>query len=159
MDIGLCPRTLRASLDSMKTKWYHSVFIILHPNRVGPTNDHLFGLVLDYCFHDSNTQNFGFGWWKMKTRFWCFQFLRIELEWHDGNFPHMLAPTIRVFILWVSRVFWSFFGVRRYFGNFWVSGIFLVIFEFRGYFGHFLGFGVILVIFGFRGYFGHFWRF
>ena len=125
MDIGLCPRTLRASLDSMKTKWYHSVFIILHPNRVGPTDDHLFGLVLDYCFHDSNTQNFGCGWWKMKTRFWCFQFLRIEFEWHDGNFPHMLAPTVRVFILWVLRVFWSFFGVRRYFGNFWVLGIFL----------------------------------
>ena len=50
-------------------------------------------------------------------------------------------------IFWVSRVFWSFFGFRGYFGHF---------LGFRRYFGHFVGFGVILIIFRFWGYFGHF---
>ena len=44
-------------------------------------------------------------------------------------------------------VFWSFFGVRGYFGHF---------LGFVGYFSHFVGFEVILVIFRFWGYFGHF---
>ena len=30
-------RTLRACLDAMKTEWYHSIFMIHHPNQVGPT--------------------------------------------------------------------------------------------------------------------------
>ena len=33
----------------MKTEWYHSVFMIHHPKRVGPTNDKVFGLLLDDC--------------------------------------------------------------------------------------------------------------
>ena len=84
---------LRACLDSRKIEWYHSVFMIHHPNRVGPMDDHLFGLVLDHCFHDSNTQNFGCGWWKMKIGFWCFQFLRIEFQWHFCKIKQRMGLT------------------------------------------------------------------
>ena len=31
--------------------------MIHHPNQVGPTDDKLFGLILDDCFHDLKTQN------------------------------------------------------------------------------------------------------
>ena len=41
---------LRACLDNMKTEWYHSIFMIHHPKQVGPTDDKVFGLVLDDCF-------------------------------------------------------------------------------------------------------------
>ena len=73
--------TLRACLDIMKTKWYHSVFMIHHPNWVGLTDDKLFGLILDDYFHDSKTQNFGCGWWKMRIGFWCFLKLKTETQW------------------------------------------------------------------------------
>ena len=69
-------------------------------------------------------------------------------------------------ILWVSGVFWSFFGFWRNFDHFLGFGDILIIFRFRGYFGHFLSFWGILVIFwvsgvylsffGFWRYFGHF---
>ena len=65
-----------------------------HPNQMGPTDDHLFGLVLDQCFYDSNTQNFGCGWWKMKTGFWCFQFLRIEFQWHFCKIKQRMGPPV-----------------------------------------------------------------
>ena len=42
----------RACLDGMKIEWYHSIFMIHHPNWVGPMNEHLFGGVLSECFHD-----------------------------------------------------------------------------------------------------------
>ena len=67
---------------------------------------------------------------------------------------------------WVSRVFWSFFRLRGYFGhffgfweyfdNFKVSGVFWSFFRFWGYFGHFLGFRGILVIFWVLGIFWSF---
>ena len=38
---------------------YHSIFMIYHPDQVGPMDDTLFDLILDNCFHDSKTQNFG----------------------------------------------------------------------------------------------------
>ena len=72
---------LRACLDGMKNEWYHSVFMIHHPNLMGPTVEHLFGWVLSHCFPDSNTQKNGCGWWKMKTGFWCFQNLKTETQW------------------------------------------------------------------------------
>ena len=78
----------------MKTEWYHSIFMMHHPNQMGPTDDHLFGLVLDQCFYDSNTQNFGCGWWKMKTGFWCFQFLRIEFQWHFCKIKQRMGPPV-----------------------------------------------------------------
>ena len=43
--------------------------MIHHLKRVGPTDDKVFGLVLDDCFHHSKTQNFEFGEWKMETGF------------------------------------------------------------------------------------------
>ena len=70
---------IRSCLDSPKTEWYHSVFMIHHPKLVGPTNDIVFGLIWDVCFHHSKTQNFEFGWWKLKTQFWCFQIM--DDEW------------------------------------------------------------------------------
>ena len=57
---------------------------------------------------------------------------------------------------WVSRVFWSFFRLRGYFGHFmdfggilvifWVVRGILVILGFQRYFGYFLGFEGISVI-------------
>ena len=67
--------------------------MIHNPNRVGPMDDHPFGLVLDHCFHDSNTQNFGCGWWKMKIGFWGFQFLRIEFQWHFCKIKQRMGLT------------------------------------------------------------------
>ena len=64
----------------MKIEWYHSVFMIHHSNWLGLTYDKLFVLILDNCFHDSKTQNFRCGWWKMKTRFWCFRKLKTEIS-------------------------------------------------------------------------------
>jgi len=49
----------------MKIEWYHSVFMIHHQNPMGLTDEHLFGGILDHCFHDSNTQKNGCGWWKL----------------------------------------------------------------------------------------------
>ena len=43
----------RACLDGMSFEWYHSIFCFHHPNRVGLTDEHLFGWVLDHCFHHS----------------------------------------------------------------------------------------------------------
>ena len=43
----------RACLDGMSFKWYHLIFCFHHPNRVGLTDEHLFGWVLDHCFHHS----------------------------------------------------------------------------------------------------------
>ena len=80
-ELGACVRNmqchingewLRACLDSTKTEWYHLVFMIHHPKRVAPTEDKVFDLVLDDCFNHSKTQNFEFGWWKLKTQFWHF---------------------------------------------------------------------------------------
>ena len=47
---------LRACLDAVSFEWYHSVLCFHHPNCVGPTEEHLFGLILDHQFHDSMTQ-------------------------------------------------------------------------------------------------------
>ena len=41
--------------------------MIHHPNRMGLTDDKLFGLILDDYFHNSKFQNFGCGCCKMKT--------------------------------------------------------------------------------------------
>ena len=64
-------QSLRAYLDGMKTEWYHSVFMIHHPNQVDPTGEHLFGLVLDHLFHDSNTHKNGWEW-ENENRFGVF---------------------------------------------------------------------------------------
>ena len=52
---------LRACLDSPKIEWYNLVFMIHHPKLVGPTNDVVFSLILDVCYHHPKTQNFEFG--------------------------------------------------------------------------------------------------
>ena len=64
----------RACLDGMSFKWYHLIFCFHHPNRVGLTDEHLFGWVLDHCFHHSIIWFLSNELWKLKTLFKCFQF-------------------------------------------------------------------------------------
>ena len=73
---------LRASLDGMKTEWYHSVFMIHYPNQVGPMDEHLFGWVLYQCFHDLNTQKIDLGDGKWKHVFGVFKTWKLKL---NGN--------------------------------------------------------------------------
>ena len=54
-------KRFRACLDSPKTECNNLVFLIHHLKLMGPTNDAVFSLVLDVCFHHSKTQNFEFG--------------------------------------------------------------------------------------------------
>ena len=70
----LLRRLLRACLDGMSFEWYHSIFCFHHPNRVGPTDEHLFGWVLDHCFHNSILWFLSDELWKLKTHFRFFQF-------------------------------------------------------------------------------------
>ena len=57
-----------------------------------PTGEHLFGLVLDHLFHDSNTHKMD-GSEKMKTGLECFQNLKIEMQWQYSNFIQLKGPT------------------------------------------------------------------
>ena len=52
-----------------------------------------------------------------------------------------------ILVILGERVFWSFYGFQRYFGNFLFQWYFSHFSRFQGYFGHFVGFVVILVIF------------
>ena len=102
----------------MKTEWYHSVFMIHHPKRVGPTNDKVFGLLLNDCFHCSKTQNFEFGWWKLKTQFWCF---------HDKDLLQLNSHGWVLFSLSSSCLF---FFHACFFGFFLFLSFFLHLFLF-----------------------------
>ena len=81
-----CCYMLVACLDHHDFEWYHLVFIIEFSKRVGSTKKILFGLVFGWCCHHSKLKNLSDGWWKLKTEFWCFLFLKYELWWQKVSY-------------------------------------------------------------------------
>ena len=76
----------------MSFEWYHSVFCFHHRNHVGPTEEHLFGWVLDHHFHDSVTQKSGCEWWKVKTQFCYFQNSKPVTQWQVRKLAEIMGP-------------------------------------------------------------------
>ena len=137
----------------MKTEWYHSVFMIHHPKRVGPTNDKVFGLLLNDCFHCSKTQNFEFGWWKLKTQFWCF---------HDKDLLQLNSHGWVLFSLSSSCLFFfhaCFFGFFLFLSFFLhlflfsTSSCFFLYFFFQDLWGFFFLWVCLVLSIGFFVYF------
>ena len=81
----------------MKTEWYHSTFMIHHPNWVGPTNEHLFGWVLSNCFHDLVTKkkmDESNEKWKQVSA--VFKTQKLKLSGMSVNKMRLWAPKVNV---------------------------------------------------------------
>ena len=83
---------LRACLDEESFEWYHLVFCFHHPNCVGPTAQHLFGLVLNHGSHHSKLSKMDDEWPKLKTGFTCFQNSKTEFQWQVGKLDEIVVP-------------------------------------------------------------------
>ena len=80
-------------MDEESFEWYDSVFYFHHPNHVGPTTQHLFGLVLNHEFHHSMTWWNGCEWPKLKTSFTYFQNSKTEFQWQVGKLDEIVGPS------------------------------------------------------------------
>ena len=83
---------LRACLDEESFEWYHLVFCFHYPNCVGPTAQHLFGLVLNHGFHHSWLNKMDDEWPKLKTGFTCFQNSKTEFRWQVDKLDEVVGP-------------------------------------------------------------------
>ena len=94
----------RACLDGMSFEWYHSIFCFYHPNRVGLTEERLFGWVLDHCFHHSIFWFLSYENWKHILSVFSFQNLIF-------NSTFVIKPTYQ------AAMFDKFFDFFLYFGE------------------------------------------
>ena len=80
-----------ACLVEESFEWYHSVFCFHHPNCVGPTAHHLFGLVLNHGSHHLKLSKMDDEWLKLNTGFTCFQNSKTEFQWQVGKLDEVVG--------------------------------------------------------------------
>ena len=103
---------MRACLDVVSFEWYHSVFCFHHSNHVGPTEEHLFGWVLDYYFHHSILWFLSDELWKLKTYLGVFSFHNFVF-----NGISVIKHTLRnPLVKSVAKIFFFFLIVFGEFG-------------------------------------------
>ena len=87
---------VRGCLDLVFSITHHPIFITHHSKTISPMHAPLVWINFNYLFPSLITQQIE--WWVIENenKKTCFWVIRTELWWHNGNFPHIMGPTIIV---------------------------------------------------------------